>query len=255
MAMNTPTTAEILEVLKSILREQGTTYRQLGARIGMSESGLKKLFTSDHTSVTRLLDICRELDVELEEVIRVARRGPIPMFECNAEQQATFRRHPKSLWFLWALEEAGGDLEAARSALGLDGRTARRHVARLEGLELAAEVGEGTYRLPTRGRGWRLGRALGEPVMDPLHDAVLASARENKRCFDPDDPDARPVDLAMVRLRVRRETAVELHSALREVMNEFSLRARREATLFPSEARMPIAVMTVLAPFELSDIF
>lgn len=253
--MDTPTTAEVLEVLKGILRGRGTTYRQLGARIGMSESGLKKLFTSEDASMARLLDICRELDVELEEVIRVARRGPIAMFECNAEQQGAFRRHPKSLWFLWALEEAGGDLDAARRALGLDARTARRHVVRLEALELAIEVGEGTYRLPVRGRGWRLGRALGEPVMDPLHDALLASARENKRCFDPDDPEAQPVDLGMVRLRVRRETALELRGALRDVLGEFSLRARREATLYPSESRVPIAVMTVLAPFELSDVF
>jgi DNA-binding Xre family transcriptional regulator len=253
--MDTPTTSEVLDVLKGILRGQGLTYRELGARLGMSESGLKKLFTSDNASLTRLLDICRVLDVELEEVIRVARRGPLPMVEPDEQQQAIFARHPASLWFLWALEEAGGDAGEARRALGLDARAARRHLGRLEGLGLVVLSSDGIYRLPHRGHGWRLGRALGEPVMDPLHDAVLASARRNKRCYEPGDPEAQPVDLGMARLRLRKETALELRQALRTLMGEFSLRARREATLFPSESRLPMAVMTVLAPFELREVF
>ena len=252
--MDQPTAEDLLDTLKRLLRERGLTYRQLGERIGLSESGVKKLFTGDDLSLRRLLSICAELGVTPEDALALARRGPRTMFTPDEAQSRTFERHPETLWFLWALQDADGDVAAACREVGLDRRRARTHLRRLEAHELVRARADGSYEVPLRGRGIRLGRRLGPPVMDPLHDALLASARAEKRCMDAADPEGPVVDMAMARLRLRRETALELREAMRDLLGEFEARARRERSLSPSAPRTSVGLLTVMAPFSLRSV-
>ena len=48
---------EVKAKLKQALAEQDLTYGQLGRRIGMSESGVKKLFSAHDISLERLAQI------------------------------------------------------------------------------------------------------------------------------------------------------------------------------------------------------
>ncbi|MDH5492670.1 MAG: helix-turn-helix transcriptional regulator, partial [Myxococcales bacterium] len=130
--MNQPTIPEIHETLKRLLRRRRITYRQLGSRIGMSESGVKKLLGGEDLSMVRLLEICEVLDLEVDELLRVAREGPAEARELDEATKRRLAKHPRDLWFLWALMERGGDVEALRRAIGMDARSARRILARLD---------------------------------------------------------------------------------------------------------------------------
>ena len=252
--MDTPTTEEVFDVLRRVLRERGLTYRNLAQRIGMSESGVKKLFTADDASLSRLLDICRSLEIEVEEVLRIARRGPLPPIEPTEAQANAFHDDPRILWLLWALGDADGDVDATRERVGLDSRAMRKLLGQLARLDLVTTPVDGRVRVLTRGRRWTLGRALGRPVMDPVHDAVLASARHIESTTAADDADAPPTDLSMGRLRLRPQTVLELKEAMHAVLYEFALREQRERVLWPSEERLSIGVLGVIAPFDWADV-
>jgi transcriptional regulator with XRE-family HTH domain len=68
--MSSPET--ILHVLRAEMRNAGLTYRALAERIGMSESSIKRVFSSGDMSLTRLARICKATGISMEDVLRQA---------------------------------------------------------------------------------------------------------------------------------------------------------------------------------------
>ena len=68
--MSSPET--VLQVLRAEMRGAGITYRTLAERIGMSESSVKRIFSSGDMSLTRLARICKASGISMESVLRQA---------------------------------------------------------------------------------------------------------------------------------------------------------------------------------------
>ena len=68
--MSSPET--VLHVLRTEMRGAGITYRQLAERIGMSESSVKRIFSSGDMSLTRLAHVCKATGISMEGVLRQA---------------------------------------------------------------------------------------------------------------------------------------------------------------------------------------
>ena len=68
--MSSPET--IIQVLRAEMRTAGVTYRTLADRIGMSESSVKRIFSSGDMSLTRLARICKATGIAMEDVLRQA---------------------------------------------------------------------------------------------------------------------------------------------------------------------------------------
>ena len=68
--MSSPET--VLQVLRAEMRGAGVTYRTLAERIGMSESSVKRIFSSGDMSLTRLARICKATGISMETVLRQA---------------------------------------------------------------------------------------------------------------------------------------------------------------------------------------
>ena len=59
---------DLIDALKRCLRAQELTYRELAARIRMSEAAVKRMFSRRAMSLQRLEQICEVLDVGLAEL-------------------------------------------------------------------------------------------------------------------------------------------------------------------------------------------
>jgi len=68
--MSSPET--VLQVLRAEMRSAGITYRTLADRIGMSESSVKRVFSSGDMSLSRLARICKAVGTPMEGVLRQA---------------------------------------------------------------------------------------------------------------------------------------------------------------------------------------
>lgn len=249
--MNGPTPADVLAALRRILRRRGVRYRALARSLSMSESGVKKLLTSDDCSLSRVMQICDALDVDVEDVLAAARHGdpePVPL---TAAQVRHFERRPRDLWFLWALGEAGWDPEELGRRSGTTAAARRRVLSRLDRLGLIEHHADGRVTPRARGWQWRLPAALGPTVMDPLHDRVIASAREALAEGSPDRANAR---LGMGRFRLRGDSVRDLAAALEAVLIEFTERGRRERAVHGDASLVPVAALTALAPFDLARV-
>lgn len=62
----------VMSALRAALKAAGITYRELAARVGMSESSIKRVFASGDLSLRRLASFCQAAGLSMEEVLRAA---------------------------------------------------------------------------------------------------------------------------------------------------------------------------------------
>ena len=65
--------AQLVDLLKQGLRDRGITYLDLARRLGVSESSVKRLFSRRRLSLDRLEAICRQMDMDISDLLELAR--------------------------------------------------------------------------------------------------------------------------------------------------------------------------------------
>jgi len=64
--------AQIIEALKRSLKTRGLTYRDIAARVGLSEASIKRVFSEETFSLQRLAAICDAIGLSMSELVRIA---------------------------------------------------------------------------------------------------------------------------------------------------------------------------------------
>ena len=64
--------AQIIEVLKRSLKTRGLTYRDLAAKVGLSEASIKRVFSEETFTLQRLETMCSAIGVSMSELVRIA---------------------------------------------------------------------------------------------------------------------------------------------------------------------------------------
>jgi len=77
----------ILEAVRAQLRARGMTYRDLAARLGLSEPTIKRDLSRGNFSLARLDRICEVLGIGLEELLHAGDSGPALLTELSASQE------------------------------------------------------------------------------------------------------------------------------------------------------------------------
>jgi transcriptional regulator with XRE-family HTH domain len=93
---------EITQSLKLVLKKQGITYRQIGAAIGMSESGVKKLLTARDGSFERLAEICRYAGTSLTDLLTSKDQVMVDV-SFTPRQQGFLIKNAEALRVYWRL--------------------------------------------------------------------------------------------------------------------------------------------------------
>ncbi len=241
--------AALLDALKHTLRVRRVTYRALARRIGMSESGVKKLFSAGDCSLSRLEIMCVAIGVSVADLAahaEAARRQPVRL---SRSQLVFFRANPPCFYFLWELINLGFDVNAVAKRHGLDDRDRRTYLTALASqrcLEVADGVAIDTYGFR---HGIQIEADVATLLFHPQQDALLARARSLPK----NDDASSLASLGMQVLRVRRQTVQELKDEAVARCAELDRRARRDAIGARPEDLVEIGMMGVMAPFTLAD--
>ena len=70
-------TSDLLAALKKCLRAKGLTYRDVAQALQLSEASIKRLFSEQTFSLSRLEDVCRFLDMSIYDLARLARHDVV----------------------------------------------------------------------------------------------------------------------------------------------------------------------------------
>ena len=194
----------VFSALKRLLRARKITYAELARRLGLSESGLKKVFAHEDCTLSRLEAIAEASGVPMAELFEAATVAPFEQVTLTLHQQRALLAKPLLLHVFWKLSVERWTPKRIATMCRLDARGLFRVLAELDRLELIVLEQPGDR---VRLRHGDLVRWLPEgPLLDHLHDAwgrdVLARAarggllRLSQMWLRPDTRAALQADLA-----------------------------------------------------------
>jgi transcriptional regulator with XRE-family HTH domain len=101
----------LLNTLKRELKSQGITYADLALRLELSESSIKRMFSSSRLSLERLEALCHALGMEISDLVAKMAEGRKRVARLTEEQEREIAEDPKlllvaiSVLNLWSFEE------------------------------------------------------------------------------------------------------------------------------------------------------
>lgn len=136
----------VIQNLKELLKRQKRTYRELAEGVGLSESGMKKIFAARDGSFERLTQICRFVGVSLTELLENQQSLPV---EFTPRQQAAFLKEPLLFQVFWMLVYERQSIEVVKAELRLSHGEAFKVVRRLDVLGMLKLLPGEKIRVPT----------------------------------------------------------------------------------------------------------
>ena len=170
-------TRDLLVALKKCLRARGLTYRDVGAALQLSEASVKRLFSEQTFSVSRLEEVCRFLDMTIYELARLARQSiDTGLTRLSVEQEQGLADDPLVLTYFYLLL-TGRTPEKIASEFGLDDRQQTTMLVRLSRLKLVELFPNNRARLLTgRSIDWRHGGPIRKKYQSEIQQAFLDSS-------------------------------------------------------------------------------
>lgn len=235
-----PARGDLFGAVRRVLKQRGLAYGDLARGLGMSESGVKKMFAHQDCSLSRLDQILALLDLELPELFDVAARPAFEEVALTDAQQRALLDDPTLLAVFWKLSvERWGEARIARE-LRIDATAMRRAIHRLDRLDLIVLEQPGDR---VRLRHGDLVRWL---PSGPLLDHLLSSwGRDVLDRAMRDAPDRALLRLHQVSLSA--EGRRELETDLAALLDAHLRRGRREALVYGEAKAPPHGLLVALA--------
>lgn len=79
--------SQLVDLVKRTLRDRGRTYADLARGLKLSESSVKRLFSQKKLTLDRLEEICAQLDLEISDLLEMARSSEGRITELTEEQE------------------------------------------------------------------------------------------------------------------------------------------------------------------------
>lgn len=136
----------LLRALKQVLKQRGMRYVDLAGGLGVSEPTVKRMFSSGRIDLARLERICELLDIDLFELVRLARGARGHRERLDMAQEAALAADPRLL-LVFHLLCNDWKVPAIRREFGLDVPEATLLLARLDRLRLVELLPRDRVRL------------------------------------------------------------------------------------------------------------
>jgi hypothetical protein len=228
--------------IKQVFKNKGVIYATLAARVGLSESGLKKVLSAEDGSIGRLEAICLAIGMTLFDLMQIA-HGELSVteFEMPSEVQEYFLANLDCFRFFWMLIYDEYEPDRILSDLNMDSHEFWKHVRQLDRFGLL-KVGENNrITIPNRDHiVWVNDGPLVEWMKKNWSFDLLSDAVANDKNADH--------YLSMRVFRLSEASRKDLVQALRDINREFGHRSLRERLSYPDDQLASIRVLSTVAP-------
>jgi DNA-binding Xre family transcriptional regulator len=154
--------AQIIEALKRSLKTRGLTYRDLAAKVGLSEASVKRVFSEETFSLQRLEAICTAIGMSMSELVKIAAEFREPQSQFLSLEQEQVLASSSRLLACFYLLLNGRSSEEIATRLALTERELRELYVKLD----TARLIELLPRLKTR---LRVGPVISWRSDGPVH--------------------------------------------------------------------------------------
>jgi DNA-binding Xre family transcriptional regulator len=80
-------TRELIKTLKSALKARGKTYADVALTLGLTEASVKRLFSQQSFSLSRLDQVCQMLDMEITDLVQLMNEQQQHLQQLTVEQE------------------------------------------------------------------------------------------------------------------------------------------------------------------------
>ncbi|EPZ49674.1 Cro/C1-type HTH DNA-binding domain protein [Bacteriovorax sp. BAL6_X] len=239
---------DVFVALKDVMKVRKVNYKELAARIEMSESGLKKLMAGQDCSLSKLDQICDALNINLAELFSIAQQSSEPVLKLDDKQEALFLKEPIIYHFFTELLSTDGDWKAVVKKHRLDKSESLSMLRSLDKVNLI-ELGENDrVKLLFKGSDINISSKLGALVSFNIDRYFFEYAQEQFKLEQKTSRGSRGS------FYLKKESVTDYLKALDDLQLEFAKRSKREELLYGSEKLESITFMSYLATdFRASD--
>ena len=96
--------SRLVEALKACLRARGLTYAALAAKLGVSEATVKRMFSRGSFTLKRIEQILEAIELDLQELARLARDGSPAPAELSHDQEQGLARDERLFSVFWLIQ-------------------------------------------------------------------------------------------------------------------------------------------------------
>jgi DNA-binding Xre family transcriptional regulator len=220
----------VVGFLKKTLRQRKITYGELSKQLGLSESGLKKIFSSQDCSFARLSQIAGALGLRLKDILVELDEAQLRSVQFSESQQQYFLKNIDVFHLFVKLVVERHSLESLKKEFNLKQSEVFRYLKKLDELNLIQLLPNDRIKLPPLflvkdfGPGPLLEKTYqkwGAAIVSELaYPRFQASGQFIVRCF-----------------QMKNETYEELLDRLLALESEFLRRAVREMSVTPTDLK------------------
>lgn len=234
---------DVFKVLKKTLKARGVTYADLAAHLGLSESGVKKMFLAKDLPLGRLLEISAWLGVSAADLVRAMENQEIEDVELTSAQQDALIKDPLLFRIYWRISVENESAERIRAGEKLSAAELNKKLLRLQRLDLALVEADGRVRARHQG----LFRWTEGPLVDQINrdwsrrtlDGALARTSETLH--------------RLSTLSLTPESLTDLRRQLQATVDEFARRSKQEKLTKKESALKPYRLLVAGAPGRFID--
>ena len=138
--------AEVCEILKFTLKQQGITYKTLAQQLDMSEANVKRMFSLQQFSLTRLEDICGVAGISLSDLFLLVENQKKKLIQLTEEQEQEMINDTK-LFLVAACVRDGWSFDEIIHHYQIDQFECVQLMARLDRLKIIQLLPNNQYKM------------------------------------------------------------------------------------------------------------
>lgn len=226
--------------LKRVLRSDGVTYADLAARLGLSESSVKRMFSKQSFSLKRLEQVCHAVGLEISDLVELMNRRREFLTELTPEQEQSLLADPRRLLVTYLLIN-GWQLQDITEQFAIDLPEIERLLIHLHRAKIIELLPFNRFKLLTaRNFTWRKNGPVQKLFTEQIQREFL------------DSPFDRPGEhLRFVGGTLSDASLSALQQSIDRLVREFDELSRRDSGL-PLEQRSGCAAVFAVRPWEFS---
>jgi DNA-binding Xre family transcriptional regulator len=235
----------LIKALKTVLKTRAITYRELARELGLSESGTKKMLSAKDFPVGRLFRICEWLGISAADLVRLAEKEEVQEIQFTETQVRTLLEDPTLLRVYWRLVAEHEDTDQIQREERLSAGDIKKHLLKLERLELLKITKDNQVRLKHKGLlRWTSGNPLVDRLEQDWSELTLRRSLRDKNMSGIHRLSA----LQLTPLSIK-----DLLQRLNETVDEFARRSQREALTNHGRNLRPFSLLIAGAQQRLID--
>lgn len=239
--------------VKKALKVKGMTYSELALKIGMTESGIKKLLSSKDCSINRLAQISDAMEISLKDLIESCAEMKVINHTYTVDQEEFFLKNEGYFYFFWELRNHQYDIEKLRTSYKLTDKSIQKYLLKLDSIGVI-ELHENNKIKPViekadRGN-WEGNTQLAKKMIPTFKKGlfehslnILGSGKYTKE----------DISHQMNLMSLREESFKELNNDLRAVIRKYSKKAHKEKILSKESELISIGTLAIAVPFEFKN--